>query len=462
MANDYKICIVGLGPAGLGVGLRLSQSPISDGVVCFEAGGRVEERVCAVQNAENCKREDKCQVIMGVGGASVLSGCKLSTFPAGRGIAPYVGGEVALRKRLDSALRLMSLYMPITPPKTAERNLAETAAEFARLGFEFRHYSSYLVQHDDLAPAYNKMVAEMSTARVTMYLNTLVGSIESTGSGFRVTAESDGNLINITCDRIIIAAGRSGMRLLSTLDSSLGLGAMANRCDLGVRLEFPVSVWPDIDRYHNDLKLHFESPEIGHAQTFCVSKNGMLAPYRLGDFLVIAGHISAGISTGFTNLSVMVRQDPHTIESHTQILADVRARLLAQTGGIPIRQNLYDFLLREGSSDISPFDHIKSSISYWSNGNVEQCFPPEVAERIWHAVSYFVQRLVPNHLHSKVFVFAPALEYYWPKFPLALGFVSNNSRIHFVGDCTGHFRGILQAFCSGLACAEWIVDGHVQ
>ena len=56
-------------------------------------------------------------------------------------------------------------------------------------------------------------------------------------------------------------------------------------------------------------------------------------------------------------------------------------------------------------------------------------------------------------------IFAPEVDYNGLSFPVNSDF-SIIPRLYLIGDCTGRFRGILQAFCSGSICAESIIDGE--
>ena len=252
-----------------------------------------------------------------------------------------------------------------------------------------------------------------------------------------------------SCDTLLLAVGRSGAGLLNSIADLLGDDAGPDQCDVGVRLEFPTSVWPGIDQNHNDLKLQF-----GKARTFCVCKDGQLAPYRLDRLLFVDGHVDLDHPSGLTNLAVTVRHQM-TQADKGALISEITRRTLAHGGGRPIRQHLPDFLASSQlptSTDVEP-----ASIAYWSLGDVAGCFPEVMADAIREAVGYFVSRLVPPRAYPSVSVFAPELEYYWPRLPLSSAFSSRRPGVFLIGDCSGQFRGILQAFCSGWVCAQHVL-----
>jgi len=90
-------------------------------------------------------------------------------------------------------------------------------------------------------------------------------------------------------------------------------------------------------------------------------------------------------------------------------------------------------------------------------GDINQCFPNHLSAKIRKAVIYFTSRLLPKDSWEIVNVFAPEIDYGSLSFPIKSDF-SIAKRMYLIGDCTGRFRGLLQAFCSGIICAEGIIS----
>ena len=98
----------------------------------------------------------------------------------------------------------------------------------------------------------------------------------------------------------------------------------------------------------------------------------------------------------------------------------------------------------------------KSSISFWLQSDVNQCFSQLISAKIKEAVHYFASGLLPKDRWDKISVFAPEVDYGGLSFPVNSDF-SIIPRMYLIGDCTGRFRGILQSFCSGMICAERVI-----
>jgi uncharacterized FAD-dependent dehydrogenase len=91
-------------------------------------------------------------------------------------------------------------------------------------------------------------------------------------------------------------------------------------------------------------------------------------------------------------------------------------------------------------------------------GDVNNAFPASIATEVREAVLYFAQRLLPRQHWEEVRVFAPEVEYAGLSFLVKPNF-SIRQGFYVIGDSVGQFRGIAQAFCSGIICAENLI-GH--
>jgi len=89
-------------------------------------------------------------------------------------------------------------------------------------------------------------------------------------------------------------------------------------------------------------------------------------------------------------------------------------------------------------------------------GDVSDAFPAPLSTEVKEAVMYFAQRLLPRQHWQQVKVFAPEVDYAGISFPVKPDF-SIRPGLYIIGDCVGEFRGIAQAFCSGIICAESLV-----
>jgi len=439
---SVEVCCVGLGPAGIGAAFALAKSPVAKRTLCLDAGVSVDSRHCQILEDKSCESENPCKMISGVGGCSLVSSGKISGYPAGSGLVSVLGAEDLAKETLKKSLKTLRDFLPMTE-SNIECDPMVAKEKFQKLGFRYRYYPVYVFSHKDLAKAYKMILLRIESKGVSVLLNTKVTEIIQKNKHFRLTAVHEDREITIFARHVILAVGRFGQKLLKSLSTRTNITHKGYHLDIGIRLEFPTEMYPNIDECHKDLKLLFDN-----ARTFCVCKGGKIAPYRYEDVFVLEGYYDPALRTRFTNVSIMVRLKPS--QANEEIFKDMKARVLRISGGIPVRQMLPKFLGVGANSGYSA-----SSISFWQWGDVNECFAPKISKKIRKAVNHFVSKLLPKNQWWQVSVFSPEVDY-----RLSFTIESDFSIIpglYLIGDCTGRFRGILQAFCSGNICAEKII-----
>ena len=439
MKNTFDVCVVGLGPAGLGAAFRLATLP-NIRMLCVDSGPHVQDRHCSVLDERSCRWARPCEMISGLGGASLLSGGKLSLYPAGRSMAPLVGGDTQTKTLLRDALDTLGEYVPLIAPPPAGKSLEAADADFRNSGFVFRHYESYRYNRPDLVSGIRNMSAYVESFGHDVRLLTAVEEVVPADGHFLITLRTGDQRRVVRASRVVLASGRSGAGLMSRLAGTFPGVRHHGRYDVGVRLEFPYECWSEIDRYHKDLKLEF-----GTARTFCVCAHGSLAPYRVGNTFLLEGYSEPERITGLTNLGIVIRLS----ERKPQFFRDILDRVTAVSGGRPVREPLSAYLNAGEGCD----QQARSSIAFWHAGPVSSCYPADVASSIRGAVHKFAAAFLPRVEWHRVAVFGPEVDYYWPTMDVGADFRTAVDRVFMIGDATTRFRGILQAFASGLHVA---------
>jgi len=436
-SDRAHIAIVGLGPAGIGVALTLAKSNLASRVLCLDAGNHPRTRSCSVIHEQYCKKEKPCQVVSGFGGCSLLSGGKVSAFPAGSALANILGSRALAERATSKAIDLFGSYVSLKKPKIRSADIKAATDLYKELGFEYKYYDAYHYNQGELREAYERILRELKLFGMSLLLNTELIEVDRVENGYKLTAMRGDERLSIFTKYVVLGLGRLGRTFLKSLNAKLDLCGKVNHLDVGVRLEFPVDVCPDLTKYHNDLKLLFDS-----ARTFCVCNDGKVAPYFLGDVFFTEGYYNPEYKTGFTNLGILI---------------EIKKRFQCAGKGNLIYQRLADYLDIDGERGECA-KMLNSSISFGVEADINQRFPESVSGKIREAAHYFVSRLLPKDRWSEVNVFAPEVDYGGVCFPINSDF-SIIPRMYLVGDCTGRFRGILQGFCSGIICGESIACG---
>jgi len=453
-SGRYKVCIVGLGPSGLGAALTLSKSGMASELICLDQGGSSNNRICSIPLSGMCKRETLCQMICGFGGSSLLSGGKVSAFPAGSGLAAILDDGCKADRQVKEAINVLHSFMPLEEPDMEQVKIDTARALFEKMGFVYKYFDVYQFDHEELKKAYESIHSQLQSAGVSMWLNANLVHVDQEEHGFTLKVRQGGKELVILTENLILGLGRSGQSMLEQMNAQLELGRKGGQLDVGVRLEFPTHLVPPATWYHGDLKLLFKN-----ARTFCVCKDGSIAPYVIDGVFFTEGHSSPRNSSGFTNLGIITRFEPSS--RNRMLLKEIRDRAIQQRGGKLICQRLTEYLNRTRTiTKINTSE--RNSDSFWVWGDINNSFPESISTDVREAVLYFAGRLLPRQHWEEVNVFAPEIDYAGISFPVKSNF-SIRPGLYIIGDCIGQFRGIAQAFCSGIICAESLIgDGYDQ
>ena len=225
MDNTSQVCIVGLGPAGLGAALTLSKSMISSHVLCLEQGDLAVNRACSALQNDICERKEPCQVIAGFGGSSLLSGGKVSSFPAGGGLATILGSSDLAEKKLEQSIQMLSTHLSMQKHKEKQADIARAAEFFTTLGFEYKYYDVYQFHPADLKDTYANLHSLLESRGMTFLLNTRLIDVDREGHGFRLTALKGSKTFSFLTKYLVLGVGRSGQNTVGQLNTKLDLGS---------------------------------------------------------------------------------------------------------------------------------------------------------------------------------------------------------------------------------------------
>lgn len=449
ISNDeiYDICIVGLGPAGIGAALTILKHNSKIKVICIDAGASHIVRSCAVLNDEICRGENPCNIISGFGGCSLLSSGKVSDYPAGSALASILKSEFLAKQNMAKALELFGSYVKLHKSSEVIENIEQATNYYKQLGFDFKYYDVYHFDEEDLKKSYENIYLQLRAAGIQVQLNTKLEHINKDQDGFALEINSNMNKRLIKSKKVILGLGRLGEKFIEELNENMHLGGKQSYFDIGVRLEYPTYLFPDLTKYHLDLKLKFND-----ARTYCISPNGKVALYNYRECLFTEGYSNYRQTTEYTNLAILQRLPPSG--SNKDIFDELTTNYAHINNRRPIVQNLVDYLGIKGVPSECLTNH---SLPYAKYSNINELFPSDISVSINKSVNYFVSRMLPSEHYSKMNVFAPEIDYVNTRIPVNSDF-SVLQDLYIIGSNTGQFRGILQAFCSGLICGESIME----
>lgn len=442
------VCIIGLGPAGLGAALTLLKADLELDIVCIDAGDLIKNRTCNILEGGQCDKKEPCSMISGIGGAFLLGGHKFSTLPAGSSLINILQSKSLAQEKMKQAFDILSNYISLHPPKVKKEDMDNIKKEFTKDGFKFRYYDSFLCSNIGLRTGFEEIIEDISQAGIPILPNTDLINLKIQKNHSTINLKRQTQNYHLKTKYLILGMGRWGEEVIRKIWEEEGLNGKTNNLEVGIRLEFPTEIIPDIDRLHNDLKLLYKN-----LRSFCVCKNGRIAPYYKDEIICLDGYSDSEVRSGYTNLAINLRLTPSPLNEEYYRIIKMNIQEISK--GLPIIQILPHYM--QNIAGLKENKVIPTTMPTAIKGNINDIYPDPISTELRNGVIKFVEVLFEKQDWDKIAVLAPSLEYTWPKFFINPDF-SIKPHLYLIGDCTGQFRGGLQAFCSGIISAENIIS----
>lgn len=351
----------------------------------------------------------------GLGGFAPFSGAKFSLFPAGRGLAPLVGGEYALRQTYADVLSFLAASHVDKFQVSAEALWGNERSINPLLWF--RKYHSIVLTPLEMRDLISYLRASLGNIQI---ISSEVRSIEANSQTSFSLAIS--NSPRVFAHRIVAATGRLGAGLLAkaSVPETEGKGV-----DFGVRLEF------SDDQPLKELRAEGPDAKIlgNGVRTFCLNSPGKIFHYSaLG--VEIPGGIVADGSVQSSNVGILCR-----LANKREALDEFKTRMQQ--------------LRHEGRR----LSFVDSNPGFAHRDSLRALLPSGVAERVHDFTNHLISAQLLD-LPQQFLVHYPLIDWHWPVFAQPGRLETAIKGLYAVGDLSGHARGLLQAATMGWLAAE--------
>lgn len=251
-------------------------------------------------------------------------------------------------------------------------------------------------------------------------------------------------------DKVIIAVGRSGHKLINTIINKYPELVMDNtKVDLGIRYELPDHVVEELNKEMYEFKIKYKTKTGYVVRTFCNNPSGYVVTENYGDFVTVNGHAKMKEKSNNTNFAILTTvkltepfNDPIGYGSYIAQLSNLLAgknKVILQTYDHFINsrrtKNLYRVL--------PTLDADKFIL-----GDVNLAFPRRIIESIIDFIEN-LDKVLSGIANPDNLVYAPEIKFYSNK-------LNNQTfeNLKFIGDCSGSTRSIIYATAHGFMVAE--------
>ena len=437
MPEIFELGIIGMGPAGIGMAMSLRGTSKIKHTVCFERGGNISNINCPALSQNECCYSNTCSVISGVGGASVLSSGKISDFPAGSGLAKFFDSEQQLRELLGEIVPFLTDKIALKKIEIDAEIKEHTKLFYGQRNIDYKYYDVYEFDGKNYRSFIQKTVQELKDEGLRLFDNSEVIDISRDPSTlcFCIKVKTSAGEQLFFARNLVLATGALDIqdRLVEKM-----VGSATNCFEIGVRIEAPSNAFGNTLSTHGDLKL-----KLGTGRTYCVTANGKIIAYQTGGVRFLEGCMEPSISTGYTNLAVLIKCDD------AKAIRDFISQYRVGFNGLPVKQRFTDYIKGQISSET-----INSTLGSAVCGDINSLLPVDIN----NAIEEFIRNVLVTAMdipEDAITLVAPELKIL-RNLQIAKNFELDNN-LFIVGAATGKFRGILQSFCSGVRCGRLLV-----
>lgn len=453
-----RIGIVGSGVAGIFCAIELINQGFDGEIVMYDKGKSLDERICFVTSDTPCKKCKICSITQGVGGAGSFSDSKLNFDPSGT-----IGGDMSELMTRDEIIEY----------------LKKTYAIYQQFGIEEFQSKMYGLEHSkdalDIMDKIKDSERLSMVDAVTLHLGTensriiygrMIKFLKEHGVDIREKVEVtkvQGNKINgEEFDKIVIAMGRSGNKLVKDICKDNNIKIKNGRVDIGVRVEVPNEVMRELNENFYECKIYFKGSFGDKARMFCTNPSGFVAvesyPFQGGKLFTANGHAYANKKSDNTNFAILVSRNfnedcPHPLEHYVYPLIQATNSL---GKGSVILQSLKDIKLNRRSTEerIAELDIVPTANVY--KGDITSVMPYRTLVTILEFL-HELHQVAPGIDDDNTLLYSPECKFHSNKVVIDKYGRSSNPNIYFIGDCSGYVRGLTTAGSHGILCAENIL-----
>ena len=362
-------------------------------------------------------------------------------------VSTEMGGDIAIDVVLQK--KLVDFYINHTENKQYETGKSFTNSdyfdEFYNKGFMPITSEFYHIGTDQLKIVLNNIYQNYLTYKNIEFRfdnNVKEVSIRDNKAFINNTEEA--------FDKVVIAVGRSGHKLVNTIIKRYPEMVLDNtKVDLGIRYELPDHVVDDLNKEMYEFKVKYKSKTGYMVRTFCNNPSGFVVTENYDDFTTVNGHAKMNEKSRNTNFAILVTvqltepfNDPIGFGSHIAKLTN----LLSGKGKVILQT--YDHF--KNSKRTKNIYRVKPSLdpSKYILGDINLAFPRRIIESIIDFIDN-LNEVVPGIANPDNLVYAPEIKFYSNLF-------DNNKfdNLKLAGDCSGHTRSIIYATAHGYMVAE--------
>lgn len=455
--SNFDLIIVGAGPAGIFTAYEAILLNPKLKICILEKGVELSKRKCPVATGKSkvCVRCKNCSIMHGFGGAGAFSDGKYNiTNNFGGNLYQYVGEHEAIQlmEYVDSINLEFGgegTYMYSTSDTPLKKIALQNGLNL--LDAKVRHLGTD-VNYVVLENMYDFLIK----SGVHIAFNSEVSKISKNTDQFIVNVlDSEANY---TCDKLVVAVGRSGSKWIGSLCSSLGIKTTNNKVDIGVRVELPAEIFEDITSQVYESKLVYKTQKYSDmVRTFCMNPHGIVVNENTRGIITANGHSYSDKSmyTNNTNFALLVSNHFTEPFENSNEYGESIAMLSNMLGGGLLVQQFGD-LIRGQRSTIKRMQKgfVKPTLTA-TPGDLSLVLPKRQLDDIIEMI-YALDKIAPGTANPSTLLYGVEVKFYNSEVEVDNHLETKIKDLFIIGDGSGVTHSLSHASASGVYVARYL------
>ena len=455
--EKYDIVIIGAGPAGIFAAYEFIRKSSRLKICILEKGRPLAKRSCPISEGKvpSCIHCGVCGIMSGFGGAGGFSDGKYNiTNNFGGDLYNYVGEKQAI----ELMQYVDSINVSMGGADCRLYSTVNTEIKRDALRHDL-HLLDARVRH--LGTDTNKVILgnlyEYLKDKTDIRFETEVDDVsaENTDAGpYHIHTKN----CEYICDRLIIAAGRSGSRWFSEIAAKFGIETRSNKVDIGVRLELPAIVFEHLTRDTHEVKICYRTRAHGDAvRTFCMNPNGIVVSENTNGIVTVNGHSyrEKDKLTENTNFALLVSNTFSEPFNDSNAYGESVARLSNMLSGGILVQRYGDLIKgRRTTAHRLSQSFIRPTLDA-APGDLSLVIPKRQLDDIIEMIEA-LENIAPGTANTDTLLYGVEVKFYNSTVRVDNNFETKCKGMYVIGDCGGPSHSLSVAASEGVYCARVI------
>jgi len=365
-------------------------------------------------------------------------------------VSSEMGGDLEeILLNLDLQREIINFYCKVAdtiPEMGNHENSLELKKAFHRYGFKLVEAKFYHLGTEKLKIFLQSIYETFLQKGIRFVFGARVVDVGLEKNIVKIKYIKEGMEYTEEFDRVYIAVGRSGLKLVDLISTKYPeLVVRNNIVDLGIRYELPNFVVQKLNDMLYEFKIKYQASNGLLVRTFCNNPSGYVVTEKYPSFVTVNGHSFQSKKSKNTNFAILVTHNftkpfnaPNGYGEYIARLANILAggrKVILQTYG--------DFKMGKRTKRLwNVFPTLNSN--EYILGDLNLVLPHKTVK----AITEFLEQLemvIPGISNYSHLMYGIEVKFYSKKMNNDL--VPN---LKFIGDCSGFTRSIVHATAHGL------------